>query len=491
MLVDRILRSGSRRANALLPSSSPGFGMMEIVNPATARPISTAVAQDPLSVAEHVESSRRVQRLWSRRSGTERGTILLRVAQLIDERCDDIVRLEVENTGKTIADAHRGISRAARTFRYYGGWADKVMGETIPVDTDHLVYTIREPFGVVAAIIPWNSPFFFAAKKIAPAIAFGNSCILKPAPETPLTALVLLDILTAAGVPRELVQVLVGASDLGAALVAHQDVDLISFTGSDATGKLVAAAAGGVPTPLALELGGKSAQILFEDADLETAIDRISEGIFPSAGQMCIAGSRLLVQESIYEKVVAKLAERVESLTVGDPRDPRTDVGPQTTRTQQQKSRQFIEEASATGTLVAQAKLPTASELREGFFVPPTFFKDVPESSRLFQEETFGPILAATPFRDEAHAVALANGTRYGLGAGIWTSKIGRAHSLARELRAGTVWINTYKSLSDLVPFGGIGASGYGRENGTEAVGLYTRAKSVWTSLNDEADVRQ
>ncbi|TBL26930.1 aldehyde dehydrogenase family protein, partial [Verrucosispora sp. SN26_14.1] len=423
------------------------------------------------------------QPAWARRTGSERGRILHAVADLIEAAVEELAEIETRNTGKILSDTRREVRRAAGSFRYYAGWAEQVRGETIPVGVEYHTYTVPEPHGVVAGVIPWNVPFFFAAKKIAPALAFGNACLLKPAEETPLTALRLAGLLTEAGVPEDLVSVLPGGRETGAALVSHPDVDLIVFTGHHDTGKAIARAAAEHLTPVALELGGKSPQVVFGDADLDRAVDAVVLGVFASCGQMCIAGSRLVVHESVYDEVLDRIAERVRGLRVGDPFDGDTDLGPQITSAQRDKTVQFIAETRAAGRLVAQAALPDDERLRDGFYVPPTVFDRLDAQARLLREEVFGPVLAVSSFRDDAEALRLADDTDFGLAAGVWTADIARAHRFAGQVRAGTVWINTYRVLSDLVPFGGVGLSGYGRENGTEAARLYLRPKSVWTSL--------
>lgn len=454
-----------------------------VVSPIDGSVIAELEMESADHVAARILAARHAQQSWARVTPTERGRVIGRVAELIEARADEIAALESRNTGKILADTRREVLRAAGTFRYYAGWADKVVGEVIPVDGDHLTYTVPEPHGVVAGIIPWNVPFFFAAKKIAPALAFGNACVLKPAEDTPLTALLLEELVAQAGIPADLVQVLIGGRDVGAAIVASPDVDLIVFTGSDATGKAIARSAADNLTPIALELGGKSPQIVFADADIERAVDAISLGVFASCGQMCIAGSRLVVHESVHQQVVDSLAQRVRAFTVGNPFERGTDIGPQITSLQRDKTLALIEASASEGTVVAQSAMPTDPALKNGFFVPPTIFDELQPGARILQEEVFGPVLAVTTFSSDDQAIELANSTNFGLAAGVWTSDIGRAHTIAREVRAGTVWINTYRVLSELVPFGGIGHSGYGRENGTEAARLYTRPKSVWTSL--------
>ncbi|MER5454501.1 aldehyde dehydrogenase family protein [Micromonospora sp. NPDC002389] len=457
--------------------------MAEVVSPIDARVLARVAPASPDEVHAAVRAARAAQPAWARRTGSERGRILHAVADLIEAAVEELAEIETRNTGKILSDTRREVRRAAGSFRYYAGWAEQVRGETIPVGVEYHTYTVPEPHGVVAGVIPWNVPFFFAAKKIAPALAFGNACLLKPAEETPLTALRLAGLLAEAGVPEELVAVLPGGRETGAALVSHPDVDLIVFTGHHDTGKAIARAAAAHLTPVALELGGKSPQVIFGDADLDRAVDAVVLGVFASCGQMCIAGSRLVVHESVYDEVLDRVAERVRGLRVGDPFDDDTDLGPQITSAQRDKTAQFIAETRAAGRLVAQAALPDDERLRDGFYVPPTVFDRLDAQARLLREEVFGPVLAVSSFRDDAEALRLADDTDFGLAAGVWTADIARAHRFAGQVRAGTVWINTYRVLSDLVPFGGVGLSGYGRENGTEAARLYLRPKSVWTSL--------
>jgi aldehyde dehydrogenase (NAD+) len=420
---------------------------------------------------------------WRKVNPSARGRILIKVGQLIRDNADEISALETLNTGKRLADTKREAIRAAECFEYYGGYADKVVGSVVPVPGDFHAYTEREPYGVVVGIIPWNVPFFFAAKKIAPAIAFGNVSILKPALETPLTALKLQEILLQAGIEEGVVQVLTGGSEIGKKLVSDHRTKLVVFTGSDKSGAAVGSAAAAHFAPAALELGGKSAQLVFADADLSAALDGVVEGITGSCGQMCIAGSRLYVEEKISADFIAGIKKRFDALIVGDPREKQTQVGPQVTALQAAKTLEYIEVAKRDGgKVLSSTQLNLASQISKGFYVPPTAFTDLPNSSLSVQEEIFGPVLSISTFKNEEDALLKAHDTHFGLAAGVWTSDTSRAHRIAAELRVGNIWVNTYRILSDLMPFGGVGSSGYGREGGTDAPNLYTWTKSVWIS---------
>jgi aldehyde dehydrogenase (NAD+) len=421
--------------------------------------------------------------VWRRLSASERGRFLIKISAIMRLKADEIAEIETLNTGKRLVDTKREALRAADCFEYYGGYADKLTGTVVPVPGDFHAFTEREPYGVVVGIIPWNVPYFFAAKKIAPALAFGNVSILKPAAETPLTALKLLEFIAEAGVPNGVVQVLTGGVDVGKKLVSDSRTKLVVFTGSDKAGASVGSTAASHFAPAALELGGKSAQIVFDDADFPAAVTGVVEGITGSSGQMCIAGSRLLVQESVFDSFIAQVQERFRNLVVGDPRDGRTNVGPQVTRAQADKTLNYIDQAQTDGgSVLISTPLELSDSIKNGYYVAPAVLIDVPSTSVAVQEEIFGPVLVVSKFKSEADAIQQAHDTKFGLAAGVWTNNIGRAHRLASELRVGNVWINTYRILSDMMPFGGVGNSGYGREGGTDAPYLYTWTKSVWVS---------
>lgn len=459
--------------------------MGDIYSPITGEVIATVPDADAAAVSAAIARAQAGAEVWADVSPMERARILRKLSQLMLEREDEFAKVETNNLGAPYRSSLAMVRRAASSFEYFASRAETVVGEVIPVEGEYFTYAQREPHGVVAAIVPWNAPIIFATKKIAPAIAFGNSCILKPAPETPLSALLLAEVLADSDLPEGVVQVITGGREAGEALTQDPRVDLIVFTGHDATGINIAKSAATHLIPTALELGGKSAQVVFADAPSQRVVDGLLAGIYGNAGQACIAGSRIIVEESFAPELTQLIAARTRDVVVGDPFDPDTQVGPQATKAQQEKTLAMVARSVSEGaTIAAQAPAPTSAHLERGFFTQPTLITDVHGEMDIVRNEVFGPVAVMQTFKTEAEAIALANDTEYGLAAGVWTSDGARAQRVARKLRAGTVWVNTYDVISDRVPFGGIGRSGYGREGGTSAVELYTRVKSVWTSLH-------
>ena len=471
--------------NEWVPSSSGRT--MEVINPATEEVIGTVASADSSDVDRAVRAARAAfEGPWGQMSARERGRLVSRLADRLMEKADEVARLETLHNGKPINESrHIEIPAAAECLEYYAGWADKVMGETIPVKGNYLTYTLREPLGVVAAIVPWNFPLLLAAWKVAPALACGNTIILKPASQTPLTALALGEIAVEVGLPPGVLNVITGpGSSVGQAIVEHPGIDKIAFTGDTSTGKAIMKTAADTLKKITLELGGKSPNIVLPDADIEAAIRGATIGIFYGKGEVCAAGSRLLVDKSIKNEFVDKLASRVKKMVPGDPMDPKTRFGAIASKKQLETVLRYIDTAKSEGaTLVAggeRADIGTG----KGYFVQPTVFADVDPQMTISREEIFGPVLATIDFADIDEAIARANDTPYGLAAGIWTRDIKKAHYIARKLQAGTVWVNTYNVYDTAAPFGGYKQSGFGREMSAHAIEHYTQMKSVWIDLN-------
>ena len=423
---------------------------------------------------------------WATCSASERGALLHRIGDLIARDAERLALLESRNNGKTLKEMRAHLNYIPKSFYYYGGLADKVEGAVIPLDrSDYFNFTEYEPLGVVALITPWNSPLTILAWKLAPALAAGNAVVIKPSEFTSVSALELTRLCEEAGAPPGLVNVVTGfGQEVGTALVTHPKVAKVSFTGSDATGRRIYAAAAAQMKHVTMELGGKSPNIIFDDADLDDAANGALAGIFLSAGQSCVAGSRLLVQESIHDEMVERLAAKAKAVRLGDPRDPATHVGPIATPPQFRKVLDYLEVARAEGAVaVTGGGRSERPECGKGWFVEPTIFKDVDSSMRIAREEVFGPVLSILRFKDEAEAIAIANDTIYGLAAAVWTRDMPRAIRMARKLEAGTVWVNGYRPSSYLSPFGGYKQSGLGRENGIEAIRHYLQLKSVWLNI--------
>jgi acyl-CoA reductase-like NAD-dependent aldehyde dehydrogenase len=460
---------------------------MEVVNPATEEVCALVASADAVDLDAAVNAARAaLSGSWGQMSARERGRLVRKLADRLLERVDEVARLETLHNGKPISESRSiEIPAAAECFEYYAGWADKVMGETIPVKGNHLTYTLREPIGVVAAIVPWNFPLLLAAWKVAPALACGNTVILKPASQTPLTALALGEIAVEAGLPPGVLNVLTGpGSQLGQAVVEHPGIDKIAFTGDTATGRSIMRSASGTLKKITLELGGKSPNIVLADADIDAAIRGATVGIFYGKGEVCAAGSRLLVDRSIKDEFIDKLAARTKKMVAGDPMDPKTRFGPLSSRRQLETVLRYIDSGKREGATLVAGGSRTGIGTGKGYFVQPTVFADVKPDMTISREEIFGPVLAAIDFADIDEAIATANDTPYGLAAGVWTRDIKKAHHIARRLQAGTVWVNTYNVYDTAAPFGGYKQSGFGREMSAHAIEHYTQVKTVWVDLN-------
>jgi acyl-CoA reductase-like NAD-dependent aldehyde dehydrogenase len=423
---------------------------------------------------------------WAGMDAADRGNLLWKVADALEARREALMSIEAVDNGKPLREAQFDLQEAIDAFRYYAGWTTKLEGETIPVRGNVLNYTVREPVGVVGAIIPWNFPLEMAAWKVAPALACGNTVVLKPAEQTPLTALELAHIAADVGIPAGVLNVVPGFGETaGAALVRHPGVDKIAFTGSTAVGKIIMREAAETLKRVSLELGGKSPNIVMADADLDAAARGAFAAIFYNAGQTCTAGSRLIVHRSVREELVGRIVERARKMEPGEPLDPRRRMGPLISAEQLQRVLGYVERGRSEGAELVTGGARARFRGEEiGYWIEPTVFTGVRPEHTIAREEIFGPVLAVMEFDDEDEAVSLANETIYGLAAGIWTRDVKTAHRVARRVQAGTIWINTYHPLDAASPFGGYKQSGYGRELGKHALDLYTQIKSVWVDLN-------
>ena len=422
---------------------------------------------------------------WSRLNASDRGTMLMRLAGVMEEHAEHLAEIEVRDNGKLYAEVLNQTRYLTNWFRYYGGLADKLEGAVPPIDKPHVLnFTKHEPLGVCACITPWNSALLLMAWKVAPALAAGNTVVIKPSEETSASTLEFAALLDKAEIPPGVINVVTGYGDeVGAALVSHPKVRKIAFTGGEGGGRAVNTAAAQDFKRVTLELGGKSANIVFDDANIDNALDGAISGIFAATGQTCIAGSRLLLQSSIHDDFLKRLLDKVRGIRFGDPMNPKTQVGPVTTKAQYDTILRYIDIARKEGARCILGGNPAKQpEGINGNFIEPTIFADVTPKMRIAQEEVFGPVLAVLPFEDEDDAIAIANDVNYGLAAGIWTNDLTRSLKMADKLQAGTVWVNTYRSTSYTTPFGGYKLSGIGRENGIEAIKEYTQTKSVWLS---------
>jgi aldehyde dehydrogenase (NAD+) len=452
----------------------------DTLDPATEQVIARVAEADAADVDAAVRSARAAfDGDWGRLRAAERGGLLLKLADLIRRDQDELVELESLDSGKPVSSIRRqDLPAVLDTLTYYAGLADKITGQVIPVRADALTYTVREPLGVVGAIVPWNFPLMIGMWKIAPALACGCTVVLKPAEITPLTALRIGELALEAGFPAGVLNVVPGfGKTAGVALTEHPDVDKVTFTGSPAVGRQILRGAAGNLKRVTLELGGKSANIIFPDADLDAAVKAASAGIFFNSGQVCSAGSRILVHESIYDEVVERLAARAKAIRVGDPRDAATGMGPLVSEVQMKRVLDYIDVGRREGASIVTGG---ARSHATGYFVSPTVFANVEHDMRISQEEIFGPVAAVIKFKDDEDALRIANGTAYSLAAGVWSNDMARVHRFARRLKAGTVWVNTFGPTDVRLPWGGSRDSGFGREHGEVAIENFTEPKVVW-----------
>jgi aldehyde dehydrogenase (NAD+) len=456
----------------------------ESVNPVTGQAWALAPLATEDDVNDAVQAARRAfeEGPWRDSAPLQRAGLLRKLGDLIAANAEELARIQIQENGKLWREVADQAKAQANACYFYGGVAEMPTGETLASSVPHMVaYTVREPVGVVAAITPWNSPIAQLIAKLGPAIAAGCTLVVKPSEVTPISTLFLARLIEQAGFPAGVVNVVTGAGATGAALVAHPEVDHISFTGSTAVGKQIASVAGSRMARVSLELGGKSPNIVFPDADLTNAVNGVMAGIFAATGQTCMAGSRVLVHDEIYHQFSGMLVERASAIKIGDPMDPASEMGTVASLAQYNKVLSYIDIAKGEGARLATGgKRPEDPSLATGLFVEPTVFTDVTNDMRIAREEVFGPVAALIRFRDEDDAVRIGNDTSYGLAAGVWTNDIARAHRMIRRLRAGTVWINNYRKVNYVAPFGGFGESGLGRENGRHAVDEYTEVKTAW-----------
>jgi aldehyde dehydrogenase (NAD+) len=456
------------------------------INPSTGETICDVAEADAADVNLAVKAARGAfhsKAPWRRMSAAERGRLLNRLADLMEKHSDELAKLESLDNGKPYSMAKAAdLPLSIACYRYYAGWADKVQGKTIPVAGDYFCYTRLEPVGVVGQIIPWNFPLLMQAWKLAPALATGNTVVMKPAEQTPLTALRVAELITEAGFPDGVVNILPGyGPTAGAAIARHMDIDKVAFTGSTEVGHLIMEAAAQTNLKrVTLELGGKSPNIVFADADMDAAIEGSHFGLFFNQGQCCCAGSRLFVEERAYDEFVERSAARAKMRTVGDPFDPKTEQGPQVDDVQFEKVMSYIESGKKEG-----ARLVTGGNRvgDRGYFVQPTIFADVRDDMKIAEDEIFGPVMSIIKFKDIEEVVERANNTAYGLAAGVWTRDITKVHAIADNVRAGTVWVNCYDVFDAAAPFGGFKQSGIGREMGEYGLQQYTEVKTVTVKL--------
>jgi len=434
-----------------------------------------------------VAAAQRAFPTWSRMAAADRGRILLRLADLIEANAEELARLESLDTGHPLKDSRAlDVPRTAACYRYFGGMADKFQGETIQVEVGFLNYTLREPLGVVGQVVPWNFPLMFTSWKMAPALAAGNTIVMKPAEITPLSSLKIAELMAEAGMPPGVVNIVPGLGSVAGQYIAeHEQIAKVAFTGSTATGRRIVQASAGNLKKVQLELGGKGPNIVFDDANLTAAINGSAWAIFHNQGQACIAGSRLVLHAAIADEFLEKFAKLARSIRLGNPMDATTEMGPLTSMQHRDRVLSYVDVAREQGgEVIAGGRAPADVALAAGCYVEPTIVRARSWRDRVAQEEVFGPFVTVLTFKDDDEAMQIANGTEYGLGSGLWTSNLQRAHKFARDIHAGMVWINSYKRVNPGSPFGGVGQSGYGREMGFDAMREYTQVKSVWVNVD-------
>ncbi len=463
------------------PSQNARF---ESVNPYTEEPWATVADASVEDLDVAVDAAlRALEGDWLTLGGAGRGKLMHRLADLVEQNLAHLAAIETSDNGKVRRDAEAQVALVAKWLRYFAGLADKIEGRVVSEpQAEYFVYTRREPVGVVGAILPWNAPLLLLAFKLAPALAAGCTMVVKPSEFTPASVLAFAQYVHKAGFPAGVFNVVSGSSrELGAALAAHPRVSRIAFTGSTQTGISVSKAASDHVGRVTLELGGKSPQIVFADADLEAAVNGVVAGVFAASGQMCHAGSRVLVEQSIHDAFVDALVRRAREARLGDPTDPLTDIGPISTEPQLRKIEELVSASARSG-----AKILCGGKVspRSGYFFEPTVITNVQQHAQIVREEVFGPVVAVMPFDREDDAIEMANDTPYGLAAGLWTSNLNRAHRMVDRIKAGTVWVNCYRVASPAVPFGGMKTSGVGRENGLDAINDYLETKSVWMDVS-------
>jgi aldehyde dehydrogenase (NAD+) len=458
------------------------------VNPHDGSTIAEVAMAGKADIDEAVAAAKKAFPSWARRAAMERGRLLLKLADAIEANAEELARLESLDTGHPLRDTRRlDVPRTAATFRYFGGMADKLEGSVIPVEAGFLNYVLREPVGVVGQVVPWNFPLMFTSWKMAPALAAGNCVVMKPAELTPLSSLRIAELMGEVGFPEGVVNIVPGLGGVaGQALAEHPDIGKIAFTGSTAIGRKIVAASAASLKKVQLELGGKGPNVVFADANLTAAINGSAFAIFHNQGQACIAGSRLILHEDIAGEFLAGFIELARSIRVGDPLREQTELGPLTSAQHRDRVLSYVDVARREGgEILCGGRPPPDAALSKGCYVEPTVVRANP-GDRVCQEEVFGPFVTVNLFRSDEEALAIANGTEYGLGAGLWTSNLERAHRVARDMRSGMVWVNCYKRVNPGSPFGGTGASGYGREMGFEVMREYTQSKSIWVNVDAE-----